>query len=291
MLPQLKHRLVIGLSLVIGALCWLLALGSLTAADGSTGLSLMDAHVGTVPAIFVVLATGLPAILVALVAASTGNPLAGAFTVSGSLVLLAAMGGRIDGYLRRSVLPDGFKPLVIESLIWLIMLAAIFVLIDRLRGKARPALAKLTPQKHLGTRTQLTLPGTMPLLAGAVTAALGGFFCGVLIQSPDGGQVNGSLMLGFGAAALIGQMTVPQRNPIMILLSPMLVAAAAYLWVSRSYNSEDAVLAALYTQDLLNLALAMPIHYASSGICGCAMGVGLAQTLEHVRHTTVITAS
>ncbi len=291
MLPQLKHRLVIGLALVIGALCWLLALGALTAADGSTGLSLMDAHIGTLPAIFVLLATGLPAMLVALIAASTGNPLTGAFTISGSLVLLAAMGGRIDGYLQRSTLPDGYRPLVTEALIWLVMLAVIFILIDRLRIKVRPGLSRLAPQKHLGTRTQLTLPSTKPLLAGVVAVALGGFFGTVLIQSSDGGQVNGSLMLGFGVAALIAQMTVPQRNPIVILLSPMLVAAAAYLWVSRSYSSEDAMLADLYSQNLFNLALALPIQYAGSGIAGCAMGVGLAQTLDHVRHSTVVTTS
>jgi len=290
MLPQLKHRLIIGLSLVIGAMCWLLAMGTLTPADGSTGLSLMDAHIGTVPAIFVVLATGLPAILVALVVASTGNPLAGTFTVSGSLVLLAAMGGPIDGYLYRSTLPHGYRTLVAESIVWLVLLAVIFVAIDRLRIKVRPGLAKLTVKQHLGTRTQLALPGTKPLLAGVVAAIVGAFLCNILIQSPDGGQVNGSLMLGFGLAALIAQMTVPQRNPIVILLSPMLVAAVAYLWVARSYSSPDAMLADLYDHNLLNLALAMPIHYAASGITGCAMGVGMAQTLEHVRHSTVVTA-
>ncbi len=290
MLPQLKHRLIIGLCLVTGALCWLLALGSLTAADGSTGLSLMDAHVGTLPAILVVLATGLPAILVALVAASTGNPLAGAFTISGSLVLLTAIGGRIDGYLQRTALPDGFRPLIIEALIWLALLAIIFVAIDRMRIKARPSLAKLVTQKHLGTRTQYTLPGAKPLLAGVVAAVAGAFLCNILIQSSDGGQVNGSLMLGFGVAALIAQMTVPQRNPIVILLSPMLVAAAAYLWVARSYSTEDALLADLYTQNILHLAMALPIQYAASGITGCTLGVGLAQTLDHVRQNTVVTA-
>jgi hypothetical protein len=290
MLPQLKHRLVIGISLVIGGLCWLLALGALTAADGSTGLSLMDAHVGTPTAVLVLLATGLPAIIVGLVAASTGNPLTGVFTISGSLLLLGAMGGRIDGYLQRSELPAGYQPLVIESVIWLVFLAVVFMTIDRLRTRVRPSLRILAPKTHLGTRTQLTLPGARPMIAGLVTAVGGAFICNILIQSSDGGQVNGSLMLGFGVAALIANMAVPQRNPLAILLSPMFVAAAAYIWVLRSYTTTDAILADLYTHKLLNLALALPIQYASAGITGCALGIGLAQTLEHVRHTTVVTA-
>ncbi len=290
MLPQLKHRLVIGLSLVIGGLCWLLARGALTAADGSTGLSLMDAHVGTPTAILVLIAAGLPAILLGLLAASTGNPLTGVFTLSGSLILLAAMGGRIDGYLYRTDLPDGYRPLAIEAVIWLVLLAVVFIVIDRLRTHLRPSLRILTPKKHLGTRTQLTLPGVKPLLAGLVTAVGGAFLCNILIQSSDGGQVNGSLMLGFGTAALIANMTVPQRNPIVILLSPLFVATVAYMWITRSYTSTDAILADLYSHNLPSLALALPIQYASAGITGCALGVGLAQTLEHVRHTTIVTA-
>jgi len=290
MLPQLKHRLVIGLSLVIGGLCWLLALGALTAADGSTGLSLMDAHVGTVSAVLVVIAAGLPAMILGLVTASTGNPLAGTFTVSGSLLLLGSMGGSIDGYLRRGELPAGYRPLAIEAVIWLVLLAVVIVGIDRLQTRVRPGLRFLATQRHLGTRTKLTWPNGPALLAGLITAVAGAFICNLLIQSSDGGQVNGALLLGFGVAALVGNMAIPQRNPVVILLSPLAVALVAYLWVAQSYPTTDALLADLYTHHLLNLALALPIQYASAGITGCALGVGLAQTLEHVRHTTVVTA-
>lgn len=290
MLPQLKHRLIIGLSLVIGGLCWLLAHGALTAADGSGGLSLMDAHVGTAAAVLIVIAAGIPAIVLGLVTAATGNPLAGTFTVCGSLLWLASMGGSIDGYLLRTDLPSGYRQLAIESVIWLVLLAVVFVGIDRLRTVVRPSLQKLASKQHHGARTQLTLPRVRPLLAGLITAAAGAFICNLLIQSPDGGQVNGSLMLGFGVAALVGNMIVPQRNPLVILLSPLIVGLVTYAWVAASYTSHDALLVDLYRHNLLNLALALPIHYASSGVVGCALGVGLAQTLEHVRHTTVVTA-
>ncbi len=290
MLPRLTHRLLIAIAVVIGGLSWLSALAALTAANGSGGISLMDARVGPVAAVAVLVAAGLAAIIGALVAASAGNPLAGAFTLASSLLVLAAMGGSIDGFLRRADQPGSYKLLAIESVIWLALLAVLLISIDRLRTRVRPKLGKCASNKHLGLRTYLTFPGHRSLLAGLITAGIGGFLVNILIQATDGGQVNGSLILGFMVAAMIGKMTVPQRNPIVILLSPMLVGLAAYLWVLGSYHSSDALLADFYSQDLLNLALALPIHYASAGVAGCALGVGLGQSLEHVRHTTTVTA-
>lgn len=291
MLPPLKHRLVIGITLVAGALCWLLAIGSLRAVDGSTGLSLMDARVGTVTAVLLVVVAGLPACIAGLIAASTGNPLAGTFTVAGALLPLGAMGGSIMGYFRRAALPGVFKPLAIESVIWLVYLAVAFVLIDRLRKRVRPCISKLTVKHHLGTRTELSTPSINALLAGLVTAVGGAFACNILLQSPDGGQVNCGLLIGFAVAALIAQTAVPQRNPIVILLSPMLVAIGAYLWAGSIYSVPDNLLADLYRGDLPNLAYALPIQYASSGVAGCAIGVGMAQTMEHARRTTAITVA
>ncbi len=290
MLPPLKHRLIIGITLVTGALCWLMARGPLTAADGSTGLSLMDARAGLFPALLILIVAGLPAIIAGLITASTGNPLTGAFTISLSLMPLAALGGSIEGYLRRTDLPTGYRPLAVEAFIWLILMAVVFVLIDRLRIGVRPSLEKLAVKRHLGTRTNMTLPGGRPLLAGLVTAGLGAFICNILIQTADGGQVNCSLILGFGTAALIAQMAVPQRNPLVILLCPMLVAAGAYLYTASAYPTTDDLLYALHSRSIFKLALALPVQYASSGIVGCTLGVGLAQTLDHARRTTTITA-
>ncbi len=290
MLPPLKHRLVIGITLVVGALCWLLARGPLTAVDSSTGLSLMDARTGLVSAVLILIVAGLPAMIAGLITASTGNPLSGAFTLSFSLLPMAALGGSIQGYLRRTELPAGYKPLVVEAFIWLIILAVVFVVIDRLRISVRPSLEKLAVKRHLGTRTHMTLPGGRPLLAGLVTAAAGAFICNILIQTSDAGQVNCGLILGFGTAALTAQMAVPQRNPLVILLSPMLVAAGAYLYTVWAYPVTDDLLNALNTRGVFKLALALPIQYASAGVIGCALGVGLAQTLDHARRTTVITA-
>jgi hypothetical protein len=290
MLPPLKHRLVIGIVLVAGALCWLLARGAMLAPDGSTGLSLMNARAGLVPALLIFVLAGLPAIIAGLIAASTGNPLAGAFTISFALLPLAAAGGSIEGYLRRAELPGGFKPLAIEAAIWFVLLGVIFVSIDQLRKRVRPNLDSLAVKRHLGARTRMGLPGPRALLAGLITAVAGGFISNILIQSADGGQVNCGLIIGFGAGAMIAQMSVQQHNPLPMLLSPMLVAAAAYLYMLANYPAQDDLLNALYGHDLLKLSLALPIHYASSGVAGAALGVGLAQTLDHARRTTAVGA-
>ncbi|MEZ6192731.1 MAG: hypothetical protein R3C45_15765 [Phycisphaerales bacterium] len=289
MLPPLKHRLVIGITLVIGGLCWLLALSSLRAVDGSTGLSLMDARVGTASAVLIVVIAGLPACIAGLLSASTGNPLTGAFTVAGALIPLTTIGGSITGYFQRAALPGVFKPLAVESVIWLVYMAVVLVVIDRLRKRVRPCLSGLAVRQHLGTGTGLTLPNVNALLAGLVATAGGAFVCNLLLQSPDGGQVNCGLVIGFAVSALVAQTALPQHNPVVILLSPMVVAIGAYLWVGSSYTTPDALLADIYSGDLPKLALALPMQYASSGVAGCAIGVGLAQTMEHARRTTAIT--
>ncbi len=284
MLPPLKHRLVIGIVLVIGALCWLFARGPLTAVDGSTGLSLMDARAGMFAALMIVIVAGIPALIAGLIAASTGNPLSGAFTISFALLPLAALGGSIDGYLRRVELPGGYKALAVEAVIWLVLLAAAFMFIDMAQRKVRPNLSKLAVKHHLGERTRMWVPDVKALLAGLVTAVVGGVLCSFLIKTTDGGQVNCSLLLGFGVAAMIAQMSVAQNNPIVILVSPLLVALGAYLFMLGSYSNADAFLDDLYTGGLLKLAMALPIQYASSGVVGCALGVGLAETMDQVRH-------
>ncbi len=291
MLPPLKHRLVIGIVLVAGALCWLLARGALMPADGSMGVSLLDARAGLVPGLFILILAGLPAIIAGLIAASTGNPLAGAFTISFSLLPLAAMGGSIEGWLRRAELPGGYKSLAFEAVIWLVLWAGVLVMVDLLRVRVRPTMNVIAVKHHQGAKMKLGLPGGMPIVAGLLTAAAGAFLSNILIRSSDAGQVNCSLILGFGTAALIAQMSVPQRNPLLILLSPMLCAAAAYLYIGSAYTVTDDLVSDLYSRGILNLALALPIHYASAGVAGCALGVGLAQTLDHVRHSTTITAS
>ncbi len=291
MLPPLKHRLVIGLALVLGALCWILALGPLRAADGSAGISLMDARCGTTLAVVLVVLAGLPAFGAGLLAASTGNPLAGAFTLAGALIPLASLGGPITGYYFRSPLPSVFKPLAVEAAVWLILMGTAFVVIDRLRKSVRPRLENLVVKRHLGARIEFGVPGGTSLLAGLITAVGGALLCNILVQSPDCGQVTGGLLIGFALAAMIAQSVVPQHNPLVILLSPMLVALVSYIWAGRIYTTPDSLLADLYRGDLLNLVLALPVHYASAGVAGAAAGVGLAQTMEHTRRTTVAAAA
>jgi len=289
MLPRLQHRLLIGSALVIGGLSLLYARGALTAADGSNGLSLIDARVGLFVAVLILLAAGLPAIFGALLCSATGNSMAGAFCLSSSLLILASMGGPIDGFFQRAHLPQDYTRLAIEAGVWLVLLAVVLMIVDRLRVRVRPKLSKITSKQHLGATTRLGVPDFRSILAGLVTAAFGAFLCNLLIQASDSGQVNGALILGFTLAAIAGQMAVPQRNPLMILVSPLIVAAGAYLWVAYSYHSTDALLVHYYRHDLLNLALGLPIQYASAGVAGCAMGIGMAQSLEYVRQTTAVT--
>lgn len=66
---------------------------------------------------------------------------------------------------------------------------------------------------------------------------------------------------------------------------------AAYGYVLFSFNSHDEVLAAWFTQTssaaagarMPGPAMALPIHYASAALAGCAIGVGMAQAFDAAR--------
>jgi hypothetical protein len=72
----------------------------------------------------------------------------------------------------------------------------------------------------------------------------------------------------------------PSINPVGVLFSPALVALAVYVYMMMGFESDRSVLEAWCGQGLPGLVLALPIHYISAGVAGCAAGVGLAQGID-----------
>jgi hypothetical protein len=285
MLPILRQRIITAVAIALGALAWLSVRGSLQADDASAGISLFDAHVGPIAAVLLLLAAGLPAVLLGTLTSAWGHPLTGVFAVAVSLCIVAGAGGGIDGFLWRQTLPGGYANLLAESILWLAALAGLLVLVQRLRGPIRRRLPNLATEQHLGGKMKLRLPDSTSIVAGLVTAGIGALLANFLLQSTAVGQVIGSLILAFLIAALLGQIIIPQANPVGILLSPLIVAAATYAYVVffGGYRGDAAVLAAWYHGELPGLALALPIYYASAGVAGSALGIGMAQAFEHAR--------
>ena len=74
MLPKTRQRLLVLLAVLGGGAAWVWPSSVLLAADGSTGISLLSARWHPVAATAFVVVTGVPALLLALVAAAAGNP-------------------------------------------------------------------------------------------------------------------------------------------------------------------------------------------------------------------------
>ena len=66
---------------------------------------------------------------------------------------------------------------------------------------------------------------------------------------------------------------------VSILLAPTLTSAAWYLFIGLTGGSGDQMLAAHFAGESWNVGLALPIHYASAGVAGAAIGIGWSQQL------------
>ncbi len=286
MLPRLSLRILIAAGVVLGGLCWLWALPAVAPADASTGITLFDAVAGWPTALGMLLLCGLPAIALGLAAGVMGNPLAGPFVTGFGLMILAGQGGSSRGFLWRADLPGSYVTLIGEMLIWSVALVAFMGLIGICRRATHRRYPNLTPVSLVEPEPirWRRLRG-LDALAGVVAAAIGVVLCGLLIQSASTGQVLGSLVLGFGLAALLAQLIVPHHNPLPILLAPAIAAIFGYTRVLLTPELVDpaAVQAAWYTGGLSGLAVGLPMQYASAGVVGVTLGIGLGRSLDHAR--------
>lgn len=280
MMPRMRQRVVIVVAMVAGAMAWSWVAGLLAAPDGSSGISLMSARVGVAGAVAVLGCAGVVAMMLGVVASATGNALSGVFAVSGSLGVLAALGGPIDGWMLRSRLPGDYLYLMFEVLLWQAGWVAMVLLIQFNRSSVRTRWPALAFEDHLGVDLHVRFPRVQSLAAGVVCGACAGVVGYFLIRSSDSGQVIGSLLAAFTAGGLVAGLVFPQVNPAGVLFGPAWVALGSYLCVWVGYSGEQAVLEAWFAGGLPGVALALPIHYASAGVAGCAMGVGLAQGIE-----------
>lgn len=116
-----------------------------------------------------------------------------------------------------------------------------------------------------------------------ISAAVGGFVSFFLLPNGNVGQVFGALTVAFTIGGLVARAAMPRAHHLGLMMSPTLVALAAYAYASSSYASSDALLAAWYAQKLPGMALVLPIYYASVAVAAVAVGVGIAQSFDSSR--------
>lgn len=293
MLPAFRQRLLIAAAAIAGGLVWLLAVDALSAADASSGISLFDARIGVLPGLLLLALAALPAVALGLIVSSTGHPLGGVFTVATGLLFLAGAGGSIQGYLWRHGLPEQYGWLIAESLLWAGLVLALLAMIRRLRPGVRERLDRLATDHHWGDELVIAVPDGRALLAGGISLLGAAAMATLLLQGEQTGQVIGALLLAFLIGALLAQIVVPQPNPTAILLSPLVLAAIAYgrVLFDPTLTTRDDVLRAWYAGALWGPALALPIFYASAGVVGCTLGIGMGQSIHRAREQAVETSA
>ncbi len=300
MLPTITQRLLILAAMILSTLCLLPIVSMLTAADGSTGLSLLDARVGLVGACGLLLLAGLPALLLGLYVSSSGNPLSGVFTIGFALMILAAYGGSMTGLIARQAdrprgEPSGgsiFMQLEIEMMLWALAWCLMMFLLRkyrlRIRGMMVPRMLKTNFSSLMPIEEDDTprfVLHVRPGMAGLLCATLAFVLCKVLMQTPESGQVIGSILLAFIIAGLTARLILPTGNVVYLLLSPLLVGFATYALgaVLHGSASADDLILRWQRGEITGPMFAMPIHWASAGLIGVSIGIGMAQAIDRVR--------
>ncbi len=285
MLPTMKQRLLIVAAGLIGGLVLLHFRNGFIAFDASWGMTLFDTRIGRLNVILLILVAAMPAILLGLLVSATGNPLSGVFSLSTALFLLAVNTGPADGFLWRSELPGGYSRLLIELVFWLVFMALFLMSVRGSSSLIRSRLPAGLVSDHVGDEMEIRWPGIQAVMAGLISAGIGGLLSNLMIQSTDVGQVAGSLMIAFCLSGFLAHLIISQPNPVVVLFSPILAGMGIYLfvWLFSAYSSTDAVLEAWYRNRLPGLALVLPVHYVSAGFMGSCMGLGFAQSYEKAK--------
>ncbi len=140
--------------------------------------------------------------------------------------------------------------------------------------------------EHEQHREHLRAPMAPAFLSGAMTIVLASALIALLQQTAVSGQVIGATLLGFLVAGSFAHQAFPTPSRLPILLSPLVIAVAGYLYVAFAFDSAEDMLKLFnqrYGEPLTPHALAMPAFYASAGVLGAALGVGWSQTAHENR--------
>ena len=131
-----------------------------------------------------------------------------------------------------------------------------------------------------------------PSLGALAVTVLGAYILEwFLLRSPDTWQVVWVLIIAFTLSSLAAHQIYPQTASLAILLGPLVLAAAAYLWAALSYDNAAELLEGSHNfqglvgsrEQLPQIAVVLPIFYASAGVCGATLGLGWSKAIGAAR--------
>ena len=311
MFPALRQRIAILIFAIVGGLLYLQAVPVARAADGSEGCTLVFAA-SSAEAIGTFALFSIPVVILAALVSSLGSPLAGVFTMAVAAIFAAVGGGSIDQWVRAAPGASAYWGLALDAALWAVGAGAAILACYWLSGHIRLRLpARWRADDHWRDEMDhdavkrhelfwgFDPPSTVGVLAalsqdptsarpsrwewaagsGIICLLVGGVLSQLLIQSAEVWQVTWGAGLGFAFAALIAHQLVPVRNPIFILLSPIVAAMLLYALFALGGGDRVELLQRYFDNDLPGAALGLPIFHASAGVAGAAVGVGWSEVL------------
>ncbi|MBL4702651.1 MAG: hypothetical protein JKX85_15500 [Phycisphaeraceae bacterium] len=282
MIAPIWQRIGIALGVLLGSLCWVGILPSLKSATGTQGIVLLDAPMGMVTCLLV-MAAAVPILVLSTLLCAVGRFTTGISVFAGSLLVLAYTGGSTIGWLERADLPGSYWQLITEMLLWQLMLLCAIALIYQFRPVVHRQLPVLV-RRNSQWKTVLKTPGVNELMAAVISSVIALIMSYLLIQNASINQILCGLVFSFALGAGMGQTLMPNTNPVAIFMSPFVVAICAYFMVLFRYEDQAVVMQALFNgsepggtimAQFPGPALALPIHYASAGLLGCCIGIGI----------------
>ena len=293
MLPSQTQRILMLLAVVATLPGWWWATKQLQPADGLAGwaVSNLFTRESPAPVAIAALAAALAgAALAGALVAAAGNPLAG---VCCGLVSAAvcAWGVGFLGVAQRAGLPVGsagvYVRLALEIGACFLVLTTGLAWLQWAGPRLRPRLPARLRSQHVGTALELWKVDGKSVAAGLVTAAVGAVLSVGLLRSTNPGQVVGGLFVAFTIASIVGHAVSPGHKPWAVLMAPGLVGLAGYgwSWWNLRHREPTALLADLYAGALpgAGLGIALPIHYATAGVIGCTLGLGIGLVVDKAK--------
>ena len=274
----MSHALVRNVSIFAGViLCGgvcVLAAGYLTSPRGAAGPTVVQSHSLPSAILAVVICVGI-ATLIAGVVGRLSNAAVGMFVLgTGLFVLASRLTTVVELAFGNATVSSRtiMLLLALEALLWASLCLISTLVIFRISG----------PFRDVEPGPWGSIPHPLWSSAALKSAAAGVVVLPavwLIAQSPMKGQMIGATLIGSMAAGLAGRLLVPNVQPVLLFISPIVFGAVGYLIAAVMLRTPLDV--AYVARELPKLAKPMPIDYAAGALWGVSWGLGWARSFLH----------
>jgi len=265
-------------------------MSTLRDADGGDATSLL-VNATPIKGVMYAGAVGVLATVVGVIGAHVFSMGTG-FSSAGLVLAWARWGlGGTDAIIRRTTSSQGLTTLALETLMLVLLAAALAGWMYRISVHRQAVLAGATPKPAGGARTWLLRADDGVKVAPVVLAALvagciaGGLVSWIVAVTPLRGQTLMAGVAGALAAAAAGQLLAASMRatltPVVPVLAVLIVGVAGPIAAPMVHGAR--LVDATYMGGLLGIARLISLDWAAGALLGVPIGLGWAGAMLDVR--------